>query len=556
MMTTMDNTADLFRDRIKELRMAPIDDIVEFSDGNPVDRTEQDIALLDASLKANGYAMPVEVREREDGKLECLDGHGRVDRIRVLWPEVKELRVIVLDVATAAEGRRLLLGFRNSAKWDLADLDKWVERAFERNELGADEVMELSGLTAADLESLAKAGEDILNDLPEGPPPADATDPTPDPELAASTPRPLSSAERAAQVFVFPKERIAAAAFDHYRGAGFPFPNPSAAECMISINRLASMSMEQLIRTHEGGACADKFQPHRYSAVADAMISPFASFSDDKRLHYVVDMIIDSTGAIADGTLRSMLGMVQGAQSCSNFRPGFAAYLYRRFCKPGGTVLDTSAGYGGRLVGALASTVVGKYIGIDPNVPSIEGSKRLLRLLGREEFATFLCEPAEDVDPKELRGSCAFAFTSPPYFNKEVYSDDPRQSGNRYPEIDAWRENFLVPMLKLTHIALEPGAHAAINIADVLVGGIRHPLGEWTVLAAKIVGFEHVGTLDFPIGGSRNFGGMKASAAKEDSVEPVFLFRKDPNAPKEEPAPAIKRSGRDFPPAQPKKTKR
>lgn len=550
-------TQAVLRDRIVGLEVGKLSDIIGFVAGNPVARNDGDRAQLGSSLKINGYAMPILVRKIPDGvegrRWECLDGHGRIEQIQNDFPGTVEVKLLILDVATAAEGRRLLLGLRHQASWDMTDLDGWVAAAFEANELGANEVMELSGYTAADLESLARAGEDLLDQLED-----EREQTTTDPDAGGSDgsrsqATPLSSAERAAQVFIFPKETLAAAAFDHYRAAGFPFPNPSIAECMIQINKLASMSMEQLIRTHEGGGAADKFQSHRFSAIADAMISPFASFSDDKRLKYVVDMIIDSQGAITDGTLRSMLGMVQGAQSCSNFRPGYAAYLYRRFCKPGGTILDTSAGFGGRLVGALGSGVVGRYIGIDPNVPSIEGSRKLLAALGREDFAQFFVEPAEDVDVNEIRGTCCFSFTSPPYFNKERYSEAANQSGNRYPEPDAWREGFLVPMLRLTFAALEPGGHAGINIADSLVGGVRHPLGDWTVQAAKSVGFDHVGILDFPIGGSRNFGGMKGTAKQEESNEPVFLFRKDPSAPAETATPKAKKTLSAPAPAKPKR---
>lgn len=512
----------MLRDKIKELRTAPIASLRGFQAGNPKAPTAQDRDILDESLEANGYAFPVITWEPEPGTLEIIDGHTRVERILERYPETTDIKVLVLDIESVAEGRKLILGLKNNADWDLAALEDWVTAGIEEDGLLADEVMALSGLTAADLEVLARAGDDILDNLPDG---SDAgPDAAPPPDAGAE--RQLSPTERAARVFVFPKERLAEVCFQHYRSAGFPYPDPSPAEVMLAINRLASMPMDALLRTHEGGAAADKFQRHRYEAVADGMVSPHAAFMDDKKLRYVIDMIIDSTGTIGDGTLRSMLGMVQGAQSCSNFRPGFAAYLYRRFVPPGGVVLDTSAGFGGRLVGALASTVVGHYIGIDPNRPSIEGSQKLLALLGREDFAEFAIQPAEDINPQRWHQRCDFMFTSPPYFNKERYSDDPNQSGNRYPEADVWREKFLVPMMKLTFESLAKGAHAGINIADVLVEGIRHPLGDWTVAAGKRVGFEHIGTLDFPIGGSRRFGGMKGTAKEEESTEPVFLFRR------------------------------
>lgn len=515
------------RDRILDMRSILIEQIIGFQAGNPKQRRKEDADLLDASLEENGYAAPILVRIASPDLYELIDGHQRIDRIRERFPDVKEIKAIILDVESVAEGRKLILGLQHTAGFELADMDKWVREGLAAGDMTADEVMRLSGLTAADLDSLAEAGQQFLDDLDKetndggGP----ATEQKKD--EAGGT-------ERASKVFVFAKEKLADACFAHYRAAGFPYPDPSPTECMLSINRLASMTLEALMRTHEGGPAADKFQRHRYEAIADGMVSPHTAFMDDKKLRYVIDMIIDSTGTIGDGTLRSMLGMVQGAQSCSNFRPGYAAYLYRRFVPPGGTVLDTSAGFGGRLVGAIASTVVGHYIGIDPNKPSIEGSKKLLALLGREDFAEFVVQPAEDIKVQRWAGRCDFMFTSPPYFNKERYSDDPNQSGNRYPQADVWREKFLVPMMKLTYASLVDGGHAAINIADVLVEKIRHPLGDWTVAAGKRVGFEHVGSLEFPIGGSRRFGTMKnggAAPVDDDSTEPVFLFRKPEASP-------------------------
>jgi hypothetical protein len=364
--------------------------------------------------------------------------------------------------------------------------------------------------------------------MDEGGTPGDADRP-PDGSKETGPDADAGGMNRSAQVSVFSDDQVIQACFDHYRSAGFPYPDPPIGECMVSINRLASMSMEQLVRTHEGLLVADKFQRHRFAAVADGMLSPLQSFADDKKLLYVIKINLEAKGVTGDGSLRSTLGMVQGAQTCSNFRPGFAAYLYRRFVPPGGVVLDTSAGYGGRLVGALASTVVSRYIGIDPNQPSIDGSRRLLTMLGVPDFAELVVLPAEDIPLSRWAGLCDFMFTSPPYFNKERYSDDPTQSGNRYPEADQWRERFLVPMMRLSFESLKPGAHAAINIADVLVGGIRHPLGDWTVAAGKLVGFDHLGTVDFPVGGTR-FGSDKGKGS--DNAEPVFLFKKpDATAP-------------------------
>lgn len=174
------------RDRILEMRDIEIESIDGFEAGNPVDRTERDIDLLDTSLDENGYAMPIMVRAKGDGRFETLDGHGRIDRIRTNYPGTTSIKALVLDVATVAEGRKLILGLRNSAAWSMADLDAWVGEALEEGELDVDEVMRLSGLTAVDLDSLAAAGQRKLDELQDeadkiaaGPGSSAGTSPTP-----------------------------------------------------------------------------------------------------------------------------------------------------------------------------------------------------------------------------------------------------------------------------------------------------------------------------------------------------------------------------------------
>ena len=336
-------------------------------------------------------------------------------------------------------------------------------------------------------------------------------------------------------VRIYDDDTIAAAAFDHYREVGFPYPNPSKHEALHSLNKLASMPLKALLRTQVGYDIADKFQPHRFDASAEKMKAPRASFDDDEQLRRAIDLIMKYDAFVSPGALRGTVSMVRGTQGCANFRPGFAAYLYRRFCPPGGRVLDTSTGYGGRLVGALASTVVRHYVGIDPNTRTCAGNLELLAWLGRDSFATIIGLPAEDVPigvtnragAIELhryveRESCDFSFTSPPYFRKEHYSDEPTQSWKRYPQAEQWRTHFLVPMMRLTYEALKPESFAIVNIADVMIDGERHPLGTWTCDAAREVGLRFIERMDFPM--TRRFG---ANQQEGVATEPVYIFRKD-----------------------------
>ncbi len=517
------------RDRIKRLDTVRIDQLVGFSGGNPKKRTDRDKDILDSSLDQHGYLLPVAVRELDDGKFEIIDGHGRIDRItnRKLADVIK---VLVLDVSSVAEGRRVLLALKHTAEWDFADLEGFVKQTLDDGANVAD-IMASSGLTAADLDVLGNAGAAFLDELSRTP--ATQIDDTPvvGPKVVADA---ETGAARALKVKVYDDDALAEATFAHYREAGFPYPDLPLYECMLEINRLASMSLEQLVKTTVGYAVADKFQRHRFASSAENKRSPLDSFNDDKQLARAIELSLGFESSLSDGAIRGLIGLVKSTQACSNFRPGFAAWMYRKFCPPGGTVLDTSTGYGGRLVGAIGSTVVAHYIGIDPNTPTVEVNRKLLALLGRVRFCELIHSPAEDVHimKKGKSGgpamqmyvgaeSCDFAFTSPPYFRKEHYSDDDTQSWKRYGEPDAWRKGFLLPMMALTFGALKKGARAAVNIGDVLLGSVRHPLGEWTVDAGREVGFELEQTLEFPMG--RRFG---SNQKEEIASEPVFVFVK------------------------------
>jgi hypothetical protein len=120
--------------------------------------------------------------------------------------------------------------------------------------------------------------------------------------------------------------------------------------------------------------------------------------------------------------------LIQGMRSMmlvsqvSMFKPSIAKYIYTKYSEPGDLVGDYSAGFGGRLLGAMSCGR--RYIGVDPlTVPELGEMAKWygfkdyeLRRMGSEYW-----------DDSELD----LCFSSPPYFNQEVYSNDLNQSYNR-----------------------------------------------------------------------------------------------------------------------------
>ena len=150
-----------------------------------------------------------------------------------------------------------------------------------------------------------------------------------------------------------------------------------------------------------------------------------------------------------------------------NFMPTVAREIYDRY--GGETVLDFSAGYGGRFVGFWGSNAR-HYIGIDPNTAAFPRYTDLgLWLESRfpkDKTYEFLCQPAEDVDYSSF--NVDLVFTSPPYFNLERYSQEDTQSWKRYKTIDSWKSGFLFRTLEKASACVRVGGYIVINICDSL----------------------------------------------------------------------------------------
>jgi hypothetical protein len=169
-----------------------------------------------------------------------------------------------------------------------------------------------------------------------------------------------------------------------------------------------------------------------------------------------------------------LLRTFSSTQSVSNFRPTAAAAVYHRLLpKESGVVWDMSAGFGGRLLGALACDRVDRYIGTDPSTYAMDGVREMAEelvlmaaQLGRRTLDVELHQVgSEDFVPK--RNSLDLCFTSPPYFGWERYSDAPSQSHKKLPTQHEWLHGFVGATLCNSAHGLKRNGILAVNIASV-----------------------------------------------------------------------------------------
>jgi hypothetical protein len=191
-------------------------------------------------------------------------------------------------------------------------------------------------------------------------------------------------------------------------------------------------------------------------------------------------------------------------QPAVNFPPLTAKYLYERFTnhiyQDQVVIFDPSSGWGGRILGAMSisdDTCV-HYVGTDPNTDNFPNSLERYGKYGSladfynqktyrgnsiftppNTYEIFMLGSEVIGDSEgfaKYKGKVDLVFTSPPYFNREAYSEDPTQSYKKFSNFDSWVEGFLRPTLKNCVESLRKDRYLLWNISDLLIKGEYLPL--------------------------------------------------------------------------------
>jgi len=259
-----------------------------------------------------------------------------------------------------------------------------------------------------------------------------------------------------------------------------------------------------------------------------------------------------------------------------NFNPFVSRYIYEYFWleyfrnEPEYIVFDPCMGWAGRLLGLMSMKYRITQNGRPPNVTLIgtdvnKATDERFQMINDYFMENVINRTAdnqffgENYDPinmikftdgaedlhkntifKSYYGKGHLAFTSPPYWDREIYTAEEDQSTTRYKTYEEWRVGFLGGMLQNTFNFLKEGGFFIVNIDNYTMKKPHQPMIKHTIELALEIGFEHADTIKMlkPLNPQKRRSDRKGTLDTSLMIkmnnshykhEPLLVFRKPLN---------------------------
>ena len=246
-------------------------------------------------------------------------------------------------------------------------------------------------------------------------------------------------------------------------------------------------------------------------------------FMDDHKLRKAIEFSLKYKKSVTPAEIRTSFEMICGGIA-TNFKTMNAKALYEKYCPIDGVIYDYACGFGGRMLGALSSKNNYTYIGVEPCIESyghlLELGLYIEHVTKRSNSYKILCMGSEDFIYG--KNTIDFAFSSPPYFNLEKYSNEFTQCYNRFPVLTEWFENYVKPTIENTYAMLKPNTYYAVNIADFKYSKEVTKYVDIWIKFAENIGFRYEHKIEMKLKSRRGNGHEKPNV---DNNEGIYIFK-------------------------------
>lgn len=214
------------------------------------------------------------------------------------------------------------------------------------------------------------------------------------------------------------------------------------------------------------------------------------------------------------------VGFVAGTSKVTIYRPLLSKRIIEYFDAK--NVLDVCVGWGGRMLGSLSVDNV-SYTGIEPYSKTYNGLINIKNELGfSDDRIKLYNDVAENVLPT-LERKYDLALTSPPYYNLEIYSDEPSQS-HHYGSYENWVNKFLTPVIVGVIDKLVDGGKSCWSVKNFKTDS-KYDLYDDVVKIHKKNGWEQIET-EFYVGNCLRPGMKDSEGNARKSKEITYVFIK------------------------------
>lgn len=261
------------------------------------------------------------------------------------------------------------------------------------------------------------------------------------------------------------KEYMERELFNRYIDKPFPYAFISEDRKKYLVDSFSSRPMEviedgYLKHNTSGMVLCESFFPNIYEAKRKGHKSPIDLWGDHVYMKKLIKNRFKYADRISDATMRKGIKLTRAA--VNNFKPSVARYVYSKYCV-NGRALDYSAGYGSRMLGAMSLGF--EYVCYDTCLETCKNLNEFglfLKNNTRGNYRVHCCGSETLIEYVDYFG---VAFSCPPYFDYEIYSEDPGQSIKLYSEYNEWLVSYWKKTIQNCYKALIDGGFFAVCLS-------------------------------------------------------------------------------------------